>query len=178
MKLKRHLTLFIFLALMTVAHSQVPRFEKTPVGGSGCSVYFPEGGIQEFEHTYSEDSSDVWVLGWEDSQGFTWSLIVVRFRGEIGNDRIANEELLESYLDFLQSRYSVRETAGIGKGHTMESDNSFSGMIDYWLFEDGTKMSIAGWVNPEYIFVYSIEGSEEYPYPNAWQLFRNGIRCN
>ncbi len=165
--------LLLIVSLSVTAHAQVPRFEKHQVGTTGVSLYCPT--TPEFELSYSEDSSAVYTTDME-VDSFNFSAIVVEFSSEMGEDKTANEELLITYLDFLQNQFEITGNAGYGKGHTLEQYPDVVGVIDYWEDADNTQYSITGWINSKYLVVLLIYGPETYPNYTVTELYFNGVR--
>ncbi len=159
--------------LTTVAFTQVPRLTKYTIGDSGASAYFPSE--PEFELSYSEDSSKVYT-GEVESDSFNFAAIVVQFKENIGNDKVANEDLLIAYLDFMKAQFNITETAGYGKGHTMDSNPDAAGVIDYWEDAEGINYQVKGWVDDAFLALMIIYGDSEYPIFNISQMFLNGFR--
>ncbi len=169
----KHTLLLIIVFLSVTAYAQVPRFEKHQVGTTGVSLYCP--ATPEFDLSYSEDSSAVYTTDME-VDSFYFSAIVVEFSAAIGDDKTANEELLITYLDFLQNQFAITGNAGYGKGHTLEQYPDVVGVIDYWQDADSTQYSITGWINSKYLVVLLIYGPSTYPIYNVAELYFKGVR--
>jgi hypothetical protein len=152
---------------------QVPRFEKFPVGNTGCTVYTP--GDPNFELAYSEDSSLVYT-GEVATDSFNYFVICVAFAQPMSDLPSERETLLTNYLNYLQQSFGITESAGYGLGHTMEGHPDAQGMIDFWVDGDGDQWQIKGWIDKNHLAVLGIYGSGTYPYFNAAQLFLNGFR--
>lgn len=163
--------LTLFTTQLTTA--QVPRFEKFPMGESGCYAYFP--GDPAFELSWSEDSSQVYT-GEVVTDSFNYFGICVKLSESIGDNQREQLNLLETYLDYLQDAFGVTGSAGYGEGHTLEDYPAASGVIDYWEDVDGNSWAIKGWVNSQYLIVLGIYGEAEYPYFEAQQMYLNGVR--
>lgn len=164
------------LAAQTEATVKVPRLSKTAIGESGCSAYFPEG-MPDFELTKSEDGSDVYTGEVEVDGGYLFSCITVKF-GEPFTDSSPEEmeELLISYMEFLQTNFEITDAAGVGKGHTLESDPDARGVIDYWDDDEGIHFAVKGWVNQKALGIMLIYGKGEYPHFNLQQMYLDGFR--
>lgn len=169
----KHTLLLIIVFLSVTAFAQVPRFEKHQVGTTGVSLYCP--ATPEFDLSYSEDSSAVYTTDME-VDSFYFSAIVVEFSADMGDDYNANEELLITYLDFLQNQFAITGSAGYGKGHTLVQYPDVVGVIDYWEDAESTKYSIAGWINSKYLIVLLIYGPESYPNYSVAELYFKGVR--
>lgn len=169
--------LFLLVLLpAAVLHGQkppVPRFTKHLIGSSTSSAYFPaENPI--FEETMSEDLSV--IITTETIIGeHSFSLIHVDLK-EMVTDSIDRENLLVSYLDYLQQNYAIADAAGYGKGHTLEKYPQAQGIIDFWRDLDNNEYSVKGWITEDHITVFLVYGKEEYPYPTAKEMYFNGIR--
>jgi hypothetical protein len=171
MPTKLHAVLFLIgFAIGNAWGQDVPRFSKHDLG-AGMKAYFPSK--PEVEHTISEDSSHVYTseVPWKE---FFFSTIAVKFSQSLTNEDL--EPLAESYLDFLKGQFGVTESAGYGRGHTLESSPKAKGIIDYW--EDGEKnqYTVKAWIDPNYMGVMILYGPKEFPNVNVAQLFLNGFR--
>jgi len=177
--MKRSLVI-LFLALTSISYAQeeftVPRFQKTAIGTSGCFAYMPPGDLQ-VEIEYSPDSSQVY--SGEIAVGdYSYAVIVVKLNGIVLETEEEKNDMLVSYLDFLQSSFSISESAGYGKGHTLEKFPEAVGMIDYWLDADGDVWEIMGWADSNTLGIMMIYGPTDYPNFNAQQLYLDGFRFN
>jgi hypothetical protein len=163
----------LFLVGLTTGNiwgQDVPRFTKVEIG-AGMKAYYPEK--PEVTHTLSEDSSDVFTceVAWKE---FFFSTIAVKFSEPFADEDL--EPLAESYLDFLKGQFGVTESAGYGRGHTLESNLKAKGIIDYWEDGDKNQYSVKVWVDPNYMGVMILYGPKEFPNFNVAQLFLNGFR--
>jgi hypothetical protein len=154
-----------------------PRFVKQPIDNSGCYAYFPEDAEMVFDVSYSPDSAKVYT-GDFLSGDFHYSIIVVKLHDLVMENAEEKETMLTSYLDYLQTSFSIVGAAGYGMGHTMESNPSAVGMIDYWEDEEGDQWSVKGWADGSTLAIMFIYGATEYPSFTAGQLFLNGFRFN
>lgn len=151
----------------------IPHFTKHLIGSSTSSAYFPTGN-PVFEENMSEDMSV--IITSETMIGeHSFYLIHVDLKEKVA-DSIDRENLLVSYLDYLQQSFAIAEAAGYGKGHTLENYPKAQGIIDFWYDLDGNEYSVKGWITEEHITVFLVYGVGEYPYPTAKELFFNGIR--
>lgn len=164
----------LLLLALTVSAQETPRFKKYPIGESGMYVYMP-GDPGEFEQTESEDKSQVYT-GEAEVNGFNFAVIGVKFSEPMGSSKEELEELLISYLDYLQGQFGIVESAGYGKGHTLDSDESVIGVLDYWKDEDGLDWVVKGWINNDYLAVLAVYGTGDYPQYTVQDLFLHGIR--
>ena len=168
------LVLLFTLATTLAAQVAVPRFAKYDVGKSGCKVYLP-ADPGEFEMTLSEDQSEVYtaeVL----KDDFNFAVIVVKLAEPIGDDADVKNDMMTSYLDFLQDQFGISGAAGYGLGHTLESAPDAVGVIDYWEDADGMQYAVKSWCDGHYLSVLMLYGAEEYPIFNAQQMFLDGFR--
>lgn len=175
--MKKSLFMFAFAGLCLMVQAQeVPRFAKYPVGETGCMVYLP-AAPEGFEVNDSEDGSQVYTA--EVTQGgFNWSVIVVEFKEPLGEtvDKESNADLLAGYMDFLQAQLGITGSAGYGRGHSLESHEDATGLIDYWEDAEGLQYAVKGWIDNYHLAVLVLYGKEEYPIYNAQDMFLNGFR--
>lgn len=156
---------------------KAPRFVKQPIENTGCYAYFPNDVEMVFDLSYSPDSSKVYT-GDFLSGDFHYSIILVQLKDLVMEDAVEKEEMLVSYLDYLQESFSIVGSAGYGKGHTMESNPAAVGMIDYWEDNEGDQWSVKAWADGSTMAIMFIYGATEYPSYGAGQLFLNGFRFN
>lgn len=167
------IVIILFLSLGFWAQEPVPNFKKYPVLETGCSYYLPESAV--FEPSLSEDGAKV-ITAEVLFGNFYFSTITVQFvEGTVSTDE-DKKAILDSYLQYLMSTFDISESAGFGWGHTLESNPSAIGVIDYWVDAEGTKFAVKGWCNESFLSVLFIYGSEDYPYFNAQQMFLDGVR--
>jgi hypothetical protein len=160
----------ILLLLSLTSYNQ--SVKKYPIGNSGCAAYmFCNPG--NFAISYSEDSSKVFT-GRCVKDSFEYGIICVQLKDTIDEKDIA-ENLLESYLDFLKTRFAVREATGYGKGMKLKDREDIAGIIDYWQDEEKNHWSIQGWTDGKIIAVLYVKGNELPDY-NKQQLFFKGFR--
>lgn len=167
------LTIICFALSAAFGQEPVPRFEKYPVLETGCSYYLP--GSTEFELSLSEDGSKV-ITGEVMFGNFYFSTITVEFMEDLV---LAPEEMapmIESYLGYLMSTLGITSSAGIGWGHTLESNPNALGGIDYWRDDEGTEYAVKSWCDAHHLSVLLLYGNEEYPYFEAQQMFFDGFR--
>jgi hypothetical protein len=173
MKRYPFLLLLMTTSFLTWAQS-VPRFAKYDFAESGCKVYLP-GDPGEIEVTLSEDGSEVYT-GEVTHEDFNFAVIVVKFSEPIGDDADVNNDMITSYLDFLQKQFGVTDAAGYGLGHKLESAPHAVGVIDYWKDSDGLQYAVKAWCDGDYLAVMILYGAEEYPIFNVQEMFLNGFR--
>jgi hypothetical protein len=173
--MKRFPILLVLLALTTTVWCQtVPRFSKYDVAETGCKVYLP-ADPGEFEKTLSEDESEVYTAE-VTVEDYNFAVIVVKFSEPIGDTEEDKNDMITSYLDFLQKQFGVTGAAGYGLGHTMESAPKAVGVIDYWEDADGVQYAVKSWCDGDFLSVMILYGPEEYPIYNAQEMFLNGFR--
>jgi hypothetical protein len=173
--MKRLSILFFLTALTTMVWGQaVPRFAKYDIGETGCKVYLPSDP-GDFEKSLSEDNSEVYT-GESEHEGFKFAVILVKFSEPIGNETEVKNDMMTSYLDFLQTQFGVTESTGYGLGHTLESAPDAVGVIDYWVDSDGIEYAIKSWCDGDYLAVLLLYGVGEYPIFNVQQMFLDGFR--
>ncbi|MBK7410208.1 MAG: hypothetical protein IPL49_06065 [Saprospirales bacterium] len=167
--------LSLLFAFSLFAQAQeIPRFQKFTLSDSGFQAYLPSYP-DNLEVSWSEDSAKIWT-GEVEANGLLFGLICVEFSEPLDADAEMQVALLESYLDYLQSAFSVEESTGYGYGHTLDSNPDVSGILDYWVDSDGYTWNVKGWVNQKHLAVLYVGGGEEDPEFNSANLFLNGIR--
>lgn len=165
----------LLLAALSLEAQDVPRFQKFPFSNSGFEVYLPTAP-EEVEEMQAEDGSQMWTVEVIHND-LTYAVIVAKFYEPLGDDAVEQTALLESYLGFLQTQLDIVDSAGFGRGHSLDSDPSVKGVIDYWLDSENFSWSVKGWVNSHYIAVMLLGGDgDRERNPNIEQLFLNGIR--
>ena len=145
------------------------------IGQSGCSAYFPEG-MPDFELSKSEDGADVYTSE-VAVDGFMFGCIAVKFVEPFTDSSPEEMEgLLISYMEYLKSHFEITASAGVGKGHTLESSPDARGVLDYWEDAEKTQFAVKGWVNQRALGVMIIYGPIEYPNFNLQQMYLDGFR--
>lgn len=170
-------TFLLFCSLSLMAQDvPVPRFAKYQINETKRFAYFPDDP-GEFEVVKSKDGSEVY---WgEVAFGDYYFLVILVEFAEIFAEDTEDEEmenLLVSYLDYLQLQFQITSAAGLGKGHRMDSNPHAIGVIDYWEDADAIVYAVKGWIDKDAIAVMILYGPEEFPHFNAQQLFLNGFR--
>ncbi len=166
------LSLLLAFSLSTQAQ-EFPRLTKFALAESGFEAYLP-AYTDNLELSYSEDNSKVWS-GDVTSGDLNFGVILVEFAEPLEEDAEMQVALLESYLDYLQSQLDIAESAGYGRGHTLEDYPGVSGLLDFWMDSEGYNWQIKGWVSQKYLAVLLI-GSFEEINVNGANMFLNGIR--
>lgn len=154
---------------------KVPRFHKVAVGSSGTYAYVPDDEEFEVDLSYSPDSSAVYT-GEVLCGTYRFAVIVVKLNGTELVNQEEREDMLVSYMDYLQQTFSIVGAAGYGKGHTLEMYPEATGVIDYWEDEDGDEWVVKGWADTHTLAVLMLYGTGTYPYYNAQDMFLNGFR--
>jgi len=170
--MNRYPVLFIILFLLPLFMAAQESFRKYPIGESGCSAYFPVDPGQA-DLSFSPDSSRVYTLECSDSEGRTFSIIVIGLSLDLGSDDI--EPMLTSYLDYLQEQFQVTGAAGYGTGHSLSTHPGSRGVIDYWSTEEDDIEVAAYGINNTLavMMVFSGKGKET---GTLGQVFFNGFR--
>jgi hypothetical protein len=134
-------------------------------------AYMPEQPT--VERTLSEDSSAVFTceVKWQD---FFFAVIAVKFSAPMEDD--VQQEVAESYMDFLKGQFGITSAAGYGRGHTLESHGAAKGIIDFWQDGDGNQYQLKTWVDSKNLAVMMIYGPKEFPNYNVAQVYLNGFR--
>jgi hypothetical protein len=166
--------LFLTIATVLVAQMTVPRLAKYEIAKTGCKVYLP-GDPGEFELTLSEDQSEVYTAE-VVKDDYSFAVIVVKFNEPIGDDLDSKNDMMTSYLDFLQKQFAITGAAGYGLGHTLESAAKAAGVIDYWEDSDGLHYAVKSWCDGDFLAVLMLYGPEDYPIFNVQEMYLNGFR--
>ncbi len=171
-------TLFLLsIAQYLLAQStpKVPRLSKTPIGNTGSFAYLPENkATNPFELSYSPDSSKVYTGDFLEGEHH-FSVILVKFNFSL-NTQLEKENMILNYLEYLKTSFNIVQSAGYGKGHTLESAPEATGVIDYWVDKDKDKWAIKAWADGNTLAVMMLYGATEYPIFNVQQMFLNGFR--
>lgn len=154
-------------------NAPVPRLERVDIGKTGLSAYLPKG----FPEFLTNNSPDGTVVHNAEIQvgDFAFGCIALRFKVPLGPDDDA-EALLTDYLDFLKEQFHITQAAGYGHGHTIESEPSARGVIDFWVDKDGQHYAIGGWSTKAHLAVFYIAGPKDYPLINVQQAYFGGLR--
>jgi hypothetical protein len=172
----KHLFLTLVLATcLTIIAGVPPRLERTNIGGSGCSAYLPKG-MPGFEMELTPDKAELYTseLKIED---FAFGCITVKFAKAFKNDSKEDlENMLVNYMQFLQTSFGITSTAGVGRGHKMESNSNAQGVIDYWADGQGQKYAVKGWVDENCMAVMYVVGPGDYPAAGIQEMYLNGFR--
>lgn len=153
----------------------IPRLSRQEIADCGCALYAPPG--MSFDPpTLSQDGSRVWQ-GQVELNGWRYGIIAVRFaEPQTASSPAELEDMLVSYLQFLQSQLGVRASAGVGRGHTRPDNPGARGVIDYWQDAEGRSWAVKGWVDAQHLAVLTLSGNGEYPWFNLQQMYLDGFR--
>ncbi len=167
--------LFLAFGISLLAQSPIPRLSKQSIGTSGCYAYFP-ADMPDFEKSLSEDGSVVFVSEVEISSDFQVGCITVQFSEPMPNEDDLWDALVENYLAYLQQQLGITAAAGLGAGHTLESNPEAQGYIDYWQDADGLDYAVKAWINDKYLALMFITGPDDELNYNFKEMYLNGFR--
>ena len=170
--MKRILPALIFLCLISTLTFSQDQFSKYPIGTSGCSAYFFSDPGQA-NVSFSPDSSSVYTLESSDTEGLTYSIIVIDLSIELAEEEI--ETMLISYLDYLKEQFSVTASVGYGKGHRLGSYERAIGVIDFWNTQEDD-VAIKAWGDPNFLAVMMVFSEKGKDVTSKSQAFFNGFR--
>jgi len=174
----KKILIIVFVFVSSLVNSQttsIPRLEKMSIPECNCSVYMPKG-TQPFIKAFSEDSSLVFTSDYFTEDNFSFGAITVKFKQSIGTDKVANEQLLCGYMDYIKSQLAITASAGYGKGHTLEKYPDAVGVIDYCSDDEGFQYAMKGWINQNNLAILYIAGTTDYPHFNLQQMFLDGFQ--
>ena len=164
--------LFFVPLLFSFLNSTAQSFKKIPISESGCSMY-SYCSIPRFDESKSPDSSRIFMGECSQDELF-YGVICVKLQEPIPELPVA-EEVLQTYLDYLQTSFRIQSAAGYGKGHRLKGSESTRGIIDYWKDEQQRNWKIKGWTNGYYLAVMYVYGKKDIPESKA-NLFLDGFR--
>jgi hypothetical protein len=173
--MKKNLLLFALFIALTVNHSYCQSWVNAEIDDSGCSAYFPY--IPEWELSYAEDSSMVWVGEVSDGEIF-YGVICVEFSEGFDYD-VSRDELItvaESYLDYLRGEFNIVSQTGYVTGWTMESNEDATGITDNWVDNEGDPWAVKTWIDPYNMAVMYIYSSPDIPFTDNQDFFFNSFR--
>lgn len=163
---------FLFL-LPNAIWAQSSGFSKLSIGNTGCAFYSP--GEMSIESAYSQDSSIVYS-GENYADSFHYFIIMVEIKDPIPDSIPLQESLLINYLDYLKSSFSITESAGYGRGHTLPGYDKAIGILDYWQDEFGDSWSVKGWTDGRILAILGIYGASPFPNISQETFYLNGFR--
>lgn len=170
----KNLCLSISLLCISLA-SNAQRPTKLAIGQSGCHAYFL-CNVSEFGSSFSEDSSVIYTGDCIGQDSINYGIICVKLK-EQTNDLQQAEDVMIQYMDYLKKAYDISTAVGYGKGHTMASNPSARGVIDFWTDRYKREWKIKGWTDGKFIavlYVVSLKGTLAYSTKN--ELFLDGFR--
>ncbi len=169
-------TVFILLIYTANAQEDVKSlFKKYPVESTGCMVYLP-APPGEWTAEKSVDSSDVYTATVE-SEGMVFDAIVVQFKEPFTNlSAEEKEDILVSYLDYLQDAIGVYMSDGYEKGQSLSGFPNVTGIADYWEFDDGTQGKVKGWISDTHLAVLVVSADDDPSGNTATDTFLDGFR--
>ena len=94
---------------------------------------------------------------------------------EAVNDLTKAEELVSDYLDYLKLNFEIKKSAGYGKGHHLNNNETTRGMIDYWEDAQKNNWKVKAWTDGKYIGVLYAHSVKELPETKV-DVFLNGFR--
>lgn len=171
--------IFTFICLIFLfngfGQNPVPRLSKIPISNSGCSAYFP-ADMETFDLSYSEDSSEVYT-GEINASNYLFGTITVKFAERISEEEVMYLDTIAiNYLTYLRSIFNITSYAGIGSGHTLDSNPKAKGYIDYWEDAEGDSWAVKAWIDNDYLSIMYIVGDINNMNFNLQQMFLNGFR--
>jgi hypothetical protein len=167
------LTAFLILVLSIPISSVCQSWDSYDIGESGCSAYFPYQ--PEWDFSYSDDSSYVWVGEVTDSE-ITYGVICIEFNVPF-YDATEEEliEALETYLDFLRGQFKIVSHTGYDTGYWDEDNIDATGIGDSWTDNVGDPWLIEAWIDPYNLAVLYIYGSPDKPITENKDYFFNSF---
>lgn len=140
------LSLLLLLSL-SPGLSPAQSWERIDISYSGCSVSLPSE--PEWEYDLAQDSSLIWVGEVVENDIF-YGVICVEFSQPFEFD-VTREEMIgvaESYLDYLQTEFSIVSHTGYVTSHFLESNEEACGVSDSWQDAEGDPWYIQSWIDP------------------------------
>lgn len=145
--------------------------KKYPVSKSGCSYY--NYCDAKFDASKSQDSSDIYT-GECAVSDVTYGIICVKLLNTVADLQMA-EDLLIAYMDFLKQSFEITSTAGYGKGHRLNNNESTRGIIDYWKDKENNNWKVKGWTDGKHIGVLYAYTNKTLPEQKV-NVFLDGFR--
>lgn len=164
-------TLLLLLCSISLG-AQTYSMKKYDIGTTGCQVYLYAEPL--FAMSLSEDSAEVWT-GEVEKEGFSYSVICVRFHENMQSNEQELTNLLTSYLDFLKGQFNITASAGYGAGHRLGERTDIFGIIDFWEDAESVQYKVMGWVNNEYLTVQVVSGATEPDYTLCNNFFQGMV---
>lgn len=161
------LPLLLLISCTTFSQS----LKKYPVSKSGCSYY--NYCDAKFDTSKSQDSSDIYT-GECAVSDVTYGIICVKLLNTVADLQMA-EDLLIAYMDFLKQSFEITSTAGYGKGHRLNNNESTRGIIDYWKDKENNNWKVKGWTDGKHIGVLYAYTNKALPEQKV-NVFLDGFR--
>jgi hypothetical protein len=171
-KYKNIIFIFILFSLSPFLSSG-QSWERFDISYSGCSAYFPYE--PEWDFSYAEDSSYVWV-GEVNDGNIYYGIICVEFSVPFDYDATFDDlnYVAENYLDYLRGEFNITEHTGYVEGSSLESNLDATGIDDYWTDNLGDPWVVKAWIDPYNMAVlYIYSGPEDSLYENKDFFFNN-----
>jgi len=104
----------------------------------------------------------------------TYGIICVKLLNTVADLQMA-EDLLIAYMDFLKQSFEITSTAGYGKGHRLNNNESTRGIIDYWKDKENNNWKVKGWTDGKHIGVLYAYTNKALPEQKV-NVFLDGFR--
>lgn len=170
---KQTITISFFFCISGITFSQVPHFEKYAITQTGAFIYMPEEPV--FDLTYSEDSSAVYTSE-TTFDSIRYGIIYVALKTDLGDVTADWENMLWSYMQYLNgAAFDLSSATDPGYGHTLPSDSTAHGILEYGVDNSGNQMSVKGWVNKNALAILYMYSKNEMNI-NFQSIYLNGIR--
>lgn len=167
---------FLFLGVLVFNSSllaQAPRFAKYQVSETGAALYMPLEPYWDL--TFSEDSSEVYTTEVEFDSAF-YGAIVVKFAESLGEDSLVWQELLLSYLGYLNDEaFLFIEVTDPGLGHRLDDNPTAIGILEYGEDFDGIQYTVKGWIDDQFLAILYVAYEDEMNY-NIQEMYLQGFR--
>lgn len=161
--------IYIFSGLV---NAQTLKFNWYSVDDLPYSIYFPVKPV--FEKSYSDDGSPVYTTQTEQ-YGFTYGLICVQFKENIGDDKEVWKDLITGYISFLNADvFQLKNTVDPGFGHSLTNDSETIGLLQYGETAEKEQYVTKAWINSQGIAILYIHGMSEVEY-SLQQTYLNGF---
>lgn len=173
MNLKILFVIAIFCLFLPEGHAQIPRLKKQDVSNSGAAIYIP--GEPLWDVSVSEDGSTVFSTEVK-SDSIVFGAIVVMLKEKLSSEDVIPQELLLSYMDFLNEQvFGIVQATEPGVGHTLDSNPEATGILLYGMDAAGFEYTLKGWADPGSLAVLYIKSKSEVNY-NIQEMYLNGFR--
>jgi hypothetical protein len=172
----KKIALLIMLSLTFIVNRSLSQsWVNEEIDDSGCSAYFPS--IPEWELSYAEDSSLVW-LGEVSEGDIFYGVICIEFSEPFEYDASKDEliSVAENYLDYLRGEFKIVSHTGYVTGYKMESNGVATGISDNWTDDEGDPWAIKTWIDPFNMAVLYIYSSPDIPFTDNEDFYFNSFR--